>query len=236
MSTKIKKGDMWTLTINVKRPSIFTSFQFPNYIDKANQPRDLKDVRGNVVKKGFIVSFISTVFDSSKPSDAALLGWLIDHPLVQTKKVSLVNNSQEKDEEIDHILLEGQLMQKVVELKAEDTRIISSLLGYNYNADHKTRRTSLIRLAKHYSSDPNSGFQRLQRALDNKDGKLHLLISELLEHKVIKYENGIYLYTDNTGNDYRMGISHEQVIHYLNEHDEIHAVLKGLLREAKKKQ
>lgn len=235
--SKVTKGksEVWTLRIKAKKPLIFKSFQFENYVDEYNVARDLKDARGNVVVVGLIITNLFSKLRSDVPAEADIIAWLLDHPKIKKGiKAVLVNEMDQKDIEMEADISSAELNAKVIGLDPAKTKLICGAMDYNYNANVKTRRTMLIRAAKNYSAEVTSPFQKLLRVIDATDNEMYLLVRELLEHKVISIENGVFIFTPEGGSTSRMGISTDQVIVFLGEHADLHATLKSFLREAKK--
>ena len=232
---KAKNDKIYDLTINVKRPSIFSSFNFPNYIDEHNVVRDLTDARGNVVVVGLTIGMIATRFDGTRPYDKKIIDWLLGHPLVKEgNRVSFTNISEQVDKSIDREIESAELVAKVIKLETVQARAICAVMNYSYNSDYNVMKAALIRAAKTYNEDMNSSFQKLRKAFENKDSKLHLDIKEFLEFKVMTFETGVYSFTTPDGESSIMGISTESCIAWLKDHTEVYAIMKQLTREAKK--
>ena len=169
-----------------------------------------RDINGE--EQEFIMKSTSTVFDISDDYDKQCYEWLINYPGIESQLI-FEDTIQQEMVATESMVESAEAIQIAVAMSDKEILDFCKLTGI---------RTKVIKMA---NDDPN----RFSRIMNDRDKEYRVFIENAIDAKKINFVNGTYKYNTET-----IGLTEDQVVQWLKDNKDIHALLRKEMSGNKK--
>ena len=224
-TSNLKKRKMkHPVIVRVKKPKKFVHLGLGS---RYKDPKDrgkrkiLKDINGDEIE--FNMSTPSVVFDITDEYDKTVYSWLKNHPMVNEHLIfeDTIENEMVSTEKM---IESAEAIQIAVGMTDKEILDFCKLTGIR-TKDNSIEfvKAQVIKLA---NDDPN----KFSRIINDRDKDYRVFIEDAIDKKILNFVNGTYKYNTET-----IGLTEDQVVQWLKDNKDIHALLKKELSSTKKK-
>tara|TARA_R100001463_G_scaffold69187_2_gene122650 strand:- start:140 stop:802 length:663 start_codon:yes stop_codon:yes gene_type:complete len=211
------------IIVRVKKPKRFVYLGLGSrYKDPKNRNKRaiLKDINGDEVE--FVMRSTATVFDISDDHDLHTYEWLKNYPGINQHLI-FEDTIQQEMINTEKIVESAEAIQIAVSMTDKEILDFCKLTGIR-TKDNSTEfiKAQVIKMA---SDDPN----KFSRVINDRDKDYRVFIENAIEAKLINFVNGTYKYNTET-----IGLTEDQVVLWLKDNKDIHALLRKEMSGNKK--
>jgi len=210
--------------VRVKKPKRFVYLGLgSSYKDKNDRGRKkvLTDI--NDEEYEFIMRSTATVFDLRDPNDKKIHDWLKGYPGIENHLIFEDTVEQEMIS-TDKMIESADAIQLAVAMSDKDVKDFAKLTGIRVKDNSIAFiKAQVIKLA---NDNPN----KFSSIVNDRDKDYRVFIENAIDVKKINFVNGTYKYNTET-----IGLTEDQVVVWLKENKDIHALLRQEMSGAKKK-
>ena len=204
------------IIVRVKKPKRFVYLGLGSrYKDPKNRNKRaiLKDINGDEVE--FVMRSTATVFDISDEHDLHTYEWLKNYPGINQHLI-FEDTIQQEMISTEKIVESAEAIQIAVSMTDKEILDFCKLTGIR-TKDNSTEfiKAQVIKMA---SDDPN----KFSRIINDRDKDYRVFIENAIEAKLINFVNGTYKYNTET-----IGLTEDQVVQWLKDNKDIHALLRS---------
>jgi len=210
--------------VRVKKPKRFvylglgSSYKDPK--DRGRR-RDLKDINGE--SYDFIMRSTATVFDLNDEHDKHVHDWLKDYPGINQHLIFEDTIEQEMIS-TEAMVESAEAIQIAVAMKDKEILDFCKLTGI------RTKDNSIEFVKAQVIKMANDNPNRFSKIINDRDKDYRVFIESAIDEKILNFVNGTYKYNTET-----IGLTEDQVVLWLKDNKDIHALLKKELSSTKKK-
>ena len=169
-----------------------------------------RDINGE--EQEFIMKSTSTVFDISDDYDKQCYEWLINYPGIESQLI-FEDTIQQEMVATESMVESAEAIQIAVAMSDKEILDFCKLTGI---------KAQVIKMA---NDDPN----RFSRIMNDRDKEYRVFIENAIDAKKINFVNGTYKYNTET-----IGLTEDQVVQWLKDNKDIHALLRKEMSGNKK--
>lgn len=223
----MEKGKIYLLEITVPKPERFNSRSFGTYTHPQTQKTVyLKNANGQALIGGFTASRLVMTFNTSKPYEANVVMFLMNHPDRGTV-FTLKNTEEEKEKGNELLLRQIDVEGQVYNMDLKRLKTICASLGYTYDDEKPYLLAKIVRKIRQEDKEKEIyGVDEVISILKSKSTEIVFDIKEMLKHKIIvKKQSGVYVY-----GEFSLGLNLDQIALYMQENQDVYAGIKKDLR------
>tara|TARA_R100000278_G_scaffold108989_1_gene85894 strand:- start:1358 stop:2077 length:720 start_codon:yes stop_codon:yes gene_type:complete len=223
-TSNLKKRKMkHPVIVRVKKPKRFVHLGLGStYKDPKDKGRrkTLKDINGEVME--FNMSTPSIVFDISDDYDKSVYTWLKNHPSIDQHLI-FEDTIQQEMVSTEKMVESAEAIQIAVAMTDKQILDFCKLTGIR-TKDNSIEfvKAQVIKLA---NDNPN----KFSRIINDRDKDYRVFIENAIDAKLINFVNGTYKYNTET-----IGLTEDQVVLWLKDNKDIHALLRKEMSGNKK--
>jgi len=200
------------------------------YLNLGSSYKDPKDrgkrkvlLDANGEEQTFIMRSPAIVFDINDDFDLQRYTWLKNYPNIDSK-LTFEDTIEKEMVNTENMIVSAEAIQIAVGMTDKDILDFCKLTGIR-TKDNSIEfvRAQVIKLA---NDDPN----KFSRIINDRDKDYRVFIENAIEEKILNFVNGTYKYNTET-----IGLTEDQVVQWLKDNKDIHALLKKELSSTKKK-
>jgi len=211
------------IIVRVRRPKRFVHLGLGNsYKDPKDKGRrkTLFDINGE--KMDFVLKSPAIVFDISDEHDNQIYTWLKNFPNIQDRLIFEDTIKQEM-ESTEAMVESAEAIQIAVSMSDKEILDFCKLTGIR-TKDNSIEfvKAQVIKIA---SDDPN----KFSKIINDRDKDYRVFIEHAIDAKKINFVNGTYKYNTET-----IGLTEDQVVLWLKDNKDIHALLRKEMSSNKK--
>lgn len=211
------------IIVRVKKPKRFVYLGLGSrYKDPKNRNKRaiLKDINGDEVE--FVMRSTATVFDISDEHDLHTYEWLKNYPGINQHLI-FEDTIQQEMINTEKIVESADAIQIAVSMTDKEILDFCKLTGIR-TKDNSAEfiKAQVIKLA---NDDPN----KFSRIINDRDKDYRVFIENAIDAKLINFVNGTYKYNTET-----IGLTEDQVVQWLKDNKDIHALLRKEMSGNKK--
>ena len=209
--------------VRVKKPKRFVYLGLgSSYKDPRDRGRKktLLDINGE--EKEFVMRSTATVFDINDKYDKSVYTWLKNYPGIESQLI--FEDTIEQDMvNTDKMIESAEAIQIAVGMTDKEILDFCKLTGIR-TKDNSIEfvKAQVIKLA---NDDPN----KFSRIINDRDKDYRVFIENAIDAKMINFVNGTYKYNTET-----IGLTEDQVVLWLKDNKDIHALLRKEMSGNKK--
>jgi len=212
------------IIVRVKKPKRFVYLGLGSrYKDPKNRNKRsiLKDINGDEIE--FVMRSTATVFDISDKNDLHTYEWLKNYPGIDQHLI-FEDTIEQEIESTGAMVESAEAIQIAVAMKDKEVLDLCKLTGIR-TKDNSIEfvRAQVIKLA---NDDPNRFF----KIINDRDKDYRVFIEHAIDAKILNFVNGTYKYNTET-----IGLTEDQVVLWLKDNKDIHALLKREMSGSKAK-
>jgi hypothetical protein len=209
--------------VRVKKPKRFvylglgSSYKDPK--DRGRR-RDLKDINGE--SYDFVMRSTATVFDLNDEHDKHVHDWLKDYPGI-SQHLIFEDTIEQEMISTEAMVESAEAIQIAVAMTDKEVLDFCKLTGIR-TKDNSIEfvKAQVIKMA---NDDPN----RFSKIINDRDKDYRVFIEHAIDAKKINFVNGTYKYNTET-----IGLTEDQVVQWLKDNKDIHALLRKEMSGNKK--
>lgn len=211
------------IIVRVKKPKRFVYLGLGSrYKDPKNRNKRaiLKDINGDEIE--FVMRSTATVFDISDENDLHTYNWLKNYPGIN-----------------QHLIFEDTIEQEMVstELMVESAEAIQiavamadkEILDFCKLTGIRTKDNSIEFVRAQVIKLANDNPNKFSSIINDRDKDYRVFIEHAIDAKILNFVNGTYKYNTET-----IGLTEDQVVLWLKENKDIHALLRKQMSSNKK--
>ncbi len=211
------------IIVRAKKPKKFIYLNLgSSYKDKNDKGRRkiLKDINGE--PEIFIMRSPAIVFDISDKFDLERYTWLKNYPNISSK-LSFEDTIANEMVSTEKMVESADAIQIAVAMTDKEILDFCKLTGIR-TKDNSIEfvKAQVIKLA---NDDPN----KFSRIINDRDKDYRVFIEHAIDVKMINFVNGTYKYNTET-----IGLTEDQVVQWLKDNKDIHALLRKEMSGNKK--
>ena len=200
------------------------------YLNLGSSYKDPKDrgkrkvlLDANGEEQTFIMRSPAIVFDINDDFDLQRYTWLKNYPNIDSK-LTFEDTIEKEMVNTENMIVSAEAIQIAVGMTDKDILDFCKLTGIR-TKDNSIEfvRAQVIKLA---NDDPN----KFSRIINDRDKDYRVFIEDAIDKKILNFVNGTYKYNTET-----IGLTEDQVVQWLKDNKDIHALLKKELSSTKKK-
>ena len=211
------------IIVRVKKPKRFcflglgSSYKDPS--DKGRR-KTLYDINGEIME--FTMTSPSIVFDISDEYDNQVFTWLKNHPSIDQHLI-IEDTIQQEMIATESMIESAEAIQIAVGMSDKEILDFCKLTGIR-TKDNSAEfiRAQVIKLA---NDNPN----KFSKVINDRDKDYRVFIEHAIDAKLINFVNGTYKYNTET-----IGLTEDQVVLWLKDNKDIHALLRKEMSGNKK--
>ncbi len=179
----------------------------------------LKDINGE--EQVFIMRSPAIVFDINDDFDLQRYTWLRNYPNIGSK-LTFEDTIEKEIVSTENMIVSAEAIQIAVGMTDKDILDFCKLTGIR-TKDNSIEfvKAQVIKLA---NDDPN----KFSRIINDRDKDYRVFIENAIDVKMLNFVNGTYKYNTET-----VGLTEDQVVQWLKDNKDIHALLKKELKAKK---
>ena len=211
------------IIVRVRKPKRFVYLGLGSrYKDPKNRNKRaiLKDVNGDEIE--FVMRSTATVFDISYENDLHTYNWLKNYPGINQHLI--FEDTIEQEMVSTELMVESaEAIQIAVAMTDKEVLDFCKLTGIR-TKDNSIEfvRAQVIKLA---NDNPN----KFSSIINDRDKDYRVFIEHAIDAKMINFVNGTYKYNTET-----IGLTEDQVVLWLKDNKDIHALLRKEMSGNKK--
>jgi len=210
--------------VRVKKPKRFCYLGLGStYKDRKEKGRrkTLYDINGEEME--FTMTSPSIVFDISDEYDNQVFTWLKNYPNI-TQDLIFEDTIEQEMVSTEKMIESAEAIQIAVGMTDKEVLDFCKLTGIR-TKDNSIEfiKAQVIKLA---NDNPN----KFSKIINDRDKDYRVFIESAIEEKILNFVNGTYKYNTET-----IGLTEDQVVLWLKDNKDIHALLKKELSSTKKK-
>ena len=211
------------IIVRVRKPKRFVYLGLGSrYKDPKNRNKRaiLKDVNGDEIE--FVMRSTATVFDISDENDLHTYNWLKNYPGINQHLI--FEDTIEQEMVSTELMVESaEAIQIAVAMTDKEILDLCKLTGIR-TKDNSIEfvRAQVIKLA---NDNPN----KFSSIINDRDKDYRVFIEHAIDAKILNFVNGTYKYNTET-----VGLTEDQVVLWLKENKDIHALLRKQMSSNKK--
>ena len=210
--------------VRVKKPKRFCYLGLGStYKDRKEKGRKktLYDINGEEME--FTMTSPSIVFDISDEYDNQVFTWLKNYPNI-TQDLIFEDTIEQEMVSTEKMIESAEAIQIAVGMTDKEVLDFCKLTGIR-TKDNSIEfiKAQVIKLA---NDNPN----KFSKIINDRDKDYRVFIESAIEEKILNFVNGTYKYNTET-----IGLTEDQVVLWLKDNKDIHALLKKELSSTKKK-
>lgn len=211
------------IIVRVRKPKRFVYLGLGSrYKDPKNRNKRaiLKDVNGDEIE--FVMRSTATVFDISDENDLHTYNWLKNYPGIN-----------------QHLIFEDTIEQEMVstELMVESAEAIQiavamtdkEILDFCKLTGIRTKDNSIEFVRAQVIKLANDNPNKFSSIINDRDKDYRVFIEHAIDAKILNFVNGTYKYNTET-----IGLTEDQVVLWLKDNKDIHALLRKQMSSNKK--
>ena len=211
------------IIVRVKKPKRFVYLGLgSSYKDPKDKGRRkvLYDINGE--KMDFVMRSTATVFDINDEYDKQVYTWLKNYPNINSMLI-FEDTIQQEMVNTDKMIVSAEAIQIAVAMTDKEILDFCKLTGIR-TKDNSIEfiKAQVIKLA---NDDPN----KFSRIINDRDKDYRVFIEHAIDAKLINFVNGTYKYNTET-----IGLTEDQVVQWLKDNKDIHALLRKEMSGNKK--
>tara|TARA_Y100000592_G_C5385934_1_gene275793 strand:- start:183 stop:845 length:663 start_codon:yes stop_codon:yes gene_type:complete len=211
------------IIVRVKKPKRFVYLGLgSSYKDPKDKGRRkvLYDINGE--KMDFVMRSTATVFDINDEYDKQVYTWLKNYPNINSMLI-FEDTIQQEMVNTDKMIVSAEAIQIAVAMTDKEILDFCKLTGIR-TKDNSIEfiKAQVIKLA---NDDPN----KFSRIINDRDKDYRVFIEHAIDAKLINFVNGTYKYNTET-----VGLTEDQVVQWLKDNKDIHALLRKEMSGNKK--
>jgi len=209
--------------VRVRKPKRFVYLGLGNsYKDpkEKGKRKDLKDINGE--SYDFVMRSTATVFDLNDEHDKHVHDWLKSYPGIGNHLIFEDTIEQELIS-TESMIESAEAIQIAVAMTDKEILDFCKLTGIR-TKDNSIEfvKAQVIKMA---NDDPN----RFSKIINDRDKDYRVFIEHAIDAKILNFVNGTYKYNTET-----IGLTEDQVVLWLKENKDIHALLRKEMSSNKK--
>jgi len=179
----------------------------------------LKDINGE--EQVFIMRSPAIVFDINDDFDLQRYTWLRNYPNIGSK-LTFEDTIEKEIVSTENMIVSAEAIQIAVGMTDKDILDFCKLTGIR-TKDNSIEfvKAQVIKLA---NDDPN----KFSRIINDRDKDYRVFIENAIDVKILNFVNGTYKHNTET-----VGLTEDQVVQWLKDNKDIHALLKKELKAKK---
>jgi len=209
--------------VRVRKPKKFVYLGLgSSYKDQNDRGRRkvLKDI--NDEEYEFVLRSPAVVFDLSDPYDKRVHDWLKGYPGV-SQHLIFEDTIEQEMISTDKMIESAEAIQIAVGMSEKDIKDFAKLTGIRVKDNSiEFVKAQVIKLA---NDDPN----KFSRIINDRDKDYRVFIENAIDKKLMAFTNGTYKYNRET-----IGLNEDQVVLWLKDNKDIHALLRKEMSGNKK--
>jgi len=212
------------IIVRVRNPKRFAYLSLgSSYKDPADKGRRkvLKDINGDVQE--FTLRSSAIVFDVSDDYDKAVHDWLKGYPGILNKLIFEDTIAKEVIS-TENMIKSADAIQLAVQMTDKDVLDFCKLTGI------RTKDNSIEFVKAQVIKMANDSPSKFSSIINDRDKDYRVFIETAIEEKKINFVNGTYKYNAET-----IGLTEDQVIVWLKDNKDIHALLRKEMSGTKTK-
>jgi len=210
------------IIVRVKKPKRFVYLGLgSSYKDPRDRGRKkvLLDINGN--QQEFVMRTTATVFDINDEYDNSVYTWLKGYPGI-SQHLIFEDTIEQEMVNTEKMVESAEAIQIAVGMTDKEILDFCKLTGI------RTKDNSIefvkAQVIKMSNDDPN----RFSKIINDRDKDYRVFIETAIDAKKINFVNGTYKYNTET-----IGLTEDQVVLWLKDNKDIHALLKKELKAKK---
>jgi len=210
--------------VRVKKPKRFCYLGLGStYKDRKEKGRrkTLYDINGEEME--FTMTSPSIVFDISDEYDNQVFTWLKNYPNI-SQDLIFEDTIEQEMVSTEKMIESAEAIQIAVGMTDKEVLDFCKLTGIR-TKDNSIEfiKAQVIKLA---NDNPN----KFSKIINDRDKDYRVFIESAIDEKILNFVNGTYKYNTET-----IGLTEDQVVLWLKDNKDIHALLKKELSSTKKK-
>lgn len=210
------------IIVKARKPKRFIYLNLgSSYKDSKDKGRRkvLKDINGE--EQVFIMRSPAIVFDINDDFDLQRYTWLRNYPNIGSK-LTFEDTIEKEIVSTENMIVSAEAIQIAVGMTDKDILDFCKLTGIR-TKDNSIEfvKAQVIKLA---NDDPN----KFSRIINDRDKDYRVFIENAIDVKILNFVNGTYKYNTET-----VGLTEDQVVQWLKDNKDIHALLKKELKAKK---
>ena len=210
--------------VRVQKPKKFVYLGLgSSYKDRKDKGRKkvLTDINGEEYE--FIMRTTATVFDLNDPTDKKVHDWLKGYPGIESHLI-FEDTIETEMVSTEKMIESAEAIQIAVAMSDKDVRDFAKLTGIRVKDNSiEFVKAQVIKLA---NDNPN----KFSRIINDRDKDYRVFIENAIDCKMMIFTNGTYKYNKET-----IGINEDQVVVWLKENKDVHALMRKEMSSTKKK-
>lgn len=211
------------IIVRVKKPKRFVYLGLgSSYKDPKDKGRRkvLHDINGERME--FVMRTTATVFDINDEYDKQVYTWLKNYPNINSMLI-FEDTIQQEMVNTDKMIVSAEAIQIAVGMSDKEILDFCKLTGIR-TKDNSIEfiKAQVIKMA---NDDPN----KFSRIINDRDKDYRVFIEHAIDAKLINFVNGTYKYNTET-----IGLTEDQVVQWLKDNKDIHALLRKEMSGNKK--
>jgi hypothetical protein len=210
------------IIVKARKPKRFIYLNLgSSYKDSKDKGRRkvLKDINGE--EQVFIMRSPAIVFDINDDFDLQRYTWLRNYPNIGSK-LTFEDTIEKEIVSTENMIVSAEAIQIAVGMTDKDILDFCKLTGIR-TKDNSIEfvKAQVIKLA---NDDPN----KFSRIINDRDKDYRVFIENAIDVKILNFVNGTYKHNTET-----VGLTEDQVVQWLKDNKDIHALLKKELKAKK---